>query len=183
MADVPDSKSGPRKRVWVQVPPSVLIQVCQPVRWSSGRSQRVSGWRDTAGSSGGGLCRSRPADFAQRTSVLREPIGILGAGSQTVQWTTGKMGSIANMRNNLKIGLTPSRDRPHRETPSRRTHWRRGLPEAFCSSLLAHPQRLDSLELRQIPRLRRRSHPPPQSRRRLHVHPSDAVGVVCREVC
>ena len=24
MADVPDSKSGPRKRVWVQVPPSVL---------------------------------------------------------------------------------------------------------------------------------------------------------------
>ena len=24
MADAPDSKSGPRKRVWVQVPPSVL---------------------------------------------------------------------------------------------------------------------------------------------------------------
>ena len=27
MADVPDSKSGPRKRVWVQVPPSVLNSV------------------------------------------------------------------------------------------------------------------------------------------------------------
>ena len=27
MADAPDSKSGPRKRVWVQVPPSVLKRV------------------------------------------------------------------------------------------------------------------------------------------------------------
>ena len=28
MADAPDSKSGPRKRVWVQVPPSVLRTCC-----------------------------------------------------------------------------------------------------------------------------------------------------------
>ena len=32
MADVPDSKSGPRKRVWVQVPPSVLKQRRHSIR-------------------------------------------------------------------------------------------------------------------------------------------------------
>jgi hypothetical protein len=37
MADAPDSKSGPRKRVWVQVPPSVLnglarFRECEPPR-------------------------------------------------------------------------------------------------------------------------------------------------------
>ena len=32
MADAPDSKSGPRKRVWVQVPPSVLKQLRHPIR-------------------------------------------------------------------------------------------------------------------------------------------------------
>jgi hypothetical protein len=36
MADAPDSKSGPRKRVWVQVPPSVLMTCdeCETVRQS-----------------------------------------------------------------------------------------------------------------------------------------------------
>ena len=31
MADVPDSKSGPRKGVWVQVSPSVLKQLRDPI--------------------------------------------------------------------------------------------------------------------------------------------------------
>ena len=53
----------------------------------------------------------------------------------------------------------------------------------FVLRTLAHLQPLHTLELRQIPRLRRRPHPPPQSRRRLHVHPSDAVGVFRGAVC
>ncbi len=41
MADAPDSKSGPRKRVWVQVPPSALPTrgASQPL-WSSDRQER-----------------------------------------------------------------------------------------------------------------------------------------------
>ncbi len=41
MADVPDSKSGPRKRVWVQVPPSVLLVNSPPAPFPPGGVRRA----------------------------------------------------------------------------------------------------------------------------------------------
>ncbi len=54
MADAPDSKSGPRKRVWVQVPPSVLYAY---VFWRSD-SARV------------GVCDGCSGSSARRVFVL-----------------------------------------------------------------------------------------------------------------
>jgi DNA polymerase III delta prime subunit len=47
---------------------------------------------------------------------------------------------------------------------------------------LARPKRLNSLELRQVFGLCRRSHPAPQSRRRLYLHPPNAAGVLRRSI-
>ena len=47
---------------------------------------------------------------------------------------------------------------------------------------LTRPQRLNSLELRQVSGLCRRAHPAPQGRRRLHLHPPNAAGALRRTI-
>ncbi len=61
VADVPDSKSGPRKRVWVQVPPSLLNRLRHPNPPKDVRAQRLrEALRGWIFGSGAFIVRVRP---------------------------------------------------------------------------------------------------------------------------